>query len=52
MIMQIVWEAGENYLTARDIKAEMLKQDGKERNISSLMSVLAKLADFCLLARN
>ena len=45
VIMQIVWDAGDAYLTAREIGSAMLAQDGKERKISSLMSVLAKLAD-------
>jgi len=45
VIMHIVWDAGADYLTARDIEAAMLSLDGKERNLSSLMSVLAKLAD-------
>ena len=44
-IMQIIWKAGDSYLTAREIDAAMLALDGKERYISSLMTVMAKLAD-------
>jgi len=44
-IMQIIWSAEDRYLTAREIDAAMLAMDGKERFISSLMTVLAKLAD-------
>ena len=44
-IMQIIWNAGDEYLTARDIESAMLVLDGKERNVASLMSILAKLAD-------
>jgi len=44
-IMQIIWNAGNDYLTAREIESAMLALDGRERNISSLMTVLAKLAD-------
>jgi len=44
-IMGIVWKSGDDFLTAREIEAQMLFFDGKSRNISSLMSVLARLAD-------
>lgn len=45
VLMQIIWNAGEQYLTAREIDMALLSLDGKERNLSSLMTVLAKLAD-------
>jgi len=45
VIMQIIWNAGVDYLTARDIESALLAHDGKDRYISSLMTVLAKLAD-------
>ena len=44
-IMQTIWNAGDRRLTAREIENAMLALDGKERNISSVMTVLAKLAD-------
>ena len=44
-IMRIIWNARDRYLTAREIENAMLALDGKERNISSLMTVLAKLVD-------
>lgn len=44
-IMQIVWNSGDDYLTAREIETALQAKDGKARNIASLMSVLAKLAD-------
>jgi len=44
-IMQIVWNAEDDFMTAREIESAMHSLDGKERNISSLMTVLGKLAD-------
>ena len=44
-IMKIIWGAGDEKLTTRDIEAHLAAIDGKNRNISSLMTVLARLVD-------
>ena len=44
-IMKIIWGAGESRLTTRDIEARLASLDGKARNLSSLMSVIARLVD-------
>ena len=44
-IMRIIWEAGDSYMTARDIERRLFALDEKTRNLSSLMTVLARLVD-------
>ena len=44
-IMKIVWHAFDEKLTARDIEERLAAIDGKRRNLSSLMTVLARLID-------
>jgi len=44
-IMQIIWDASDSRLTARDIEARMAALDGKRRNLSSVMTVIARLVD-------
>ena len=44
-IMQIIWDNGEKYPTLRDIGTSLTAIDGVERNISSVMTVISRLAD-------
>ena len=44
-IMQIIWDTADSRLTARDIEARMAALDGKRRNLSSVMTVIARLVD-------
>jgi len=44
-IMKIIWDAADVRMTTRDIEAHLSAIDGKKRNISSLMTVIARLVD-------
>ena len=44
-IMKIIWASGDNYLATRDIEAQLFALDGKKRNLSSVMTVIARLVD-------
>ena len=44
-IMKIIWSAGSDHLTTRDIETRLFDIDGKKRNLSSLMTVIARLVD-------
>jgi BlaI family penicillinase repressor len=44
-IMKIIWGAVGEQITTRDIEARLAAKDGKNRNISSLMTVIARLVD-------
>ncbi|MCL2125946.1 MAG: BlaI/MecI/CopY family transcriptional regulator [Oscillospiraceae bacterium] len=45
-IMQAIWQSGEDgRVTTRDIEARLREHDGKSRNMSSLMTVIARLVD-------
>ena len=43
--MKIIWDAIDDKLTTRDIEARLAAIDGKRRNVSSLMTVIARLVD-------
>ena len=45
VIMEAIWDAGEGYLTTRDIESRLFDFDGKKRNLSSLMTVIARLVE-------
>ena len=44
-IMKIIWDAGDGQMTTRDIEERLNALDGKKRNMSSLMTVIARLID-------
>jgi len=44
-IMEIIWSSSEDFLTARNIEERLYMIDNKRRNLSSLMTVIARLID-------
>lgn len=44
-VMQIIWDSGENYPTLRGVCTALTAIDGTERNISSVMTIISRLAD-------